>query len=109
MRLHKNAGDPGCDRGARQHRHELALAARGVALAAGKLNRVRGIEYHRTSRPAHDGKRAHVRHEIVVAEGEAALAYHDPGVAGGARLVDHVLHLPWREELALLDVDRLAL
>ena len=30
-------------------------------------------------------------------------------VAGGARLVDHVLHFPGRQELALLDVHGLAL
>ena len=70
---------------------------------------MRGVEHHRRAGVAHDGQRAHVGDEIVVAEGEAALAHHDLLVAGGTRLVDHVLHFPGREELALLDVDRLAL
>jgi hypothetical protein len=52
---------------------------------------------------------AHVGHQGVVAEGHAALAYHDVVVTGLARLIHHVLHVPGRKELALLDVDRPAL
>ena len=109
MRFHEYAGDARRDGGAGQHRNELALAAGGAALPAGQLHRMGGIEHHRTAGRAHDRQRAHVGDQIVVAEGKAALADHDGVIAGAARLVDHVAHLPGREELALLDIDRLAL
>jgi hypothetical protein len=38
MRLHEHARHAGGDRRAREHRHELALAARRVALLPGKLH-----------------------------------------------------------------------
>src|SRR3546814_5089423 len=53
-------------------------------------------------------QRAHVADQVVVAEAGAALADHDVGVAGCFRLFDDGLHFPRRQELALLDVDRLA-
>src|SRR3546814_3723660 len=53
-------------------------------------------------------QRAHVAYQIVVAEAGAALADHDVGVAGCFRLFDDGIHFPRRQELALLDVDRLA-
>src|SRR3546814_3070524 len=55
-----------------------------------------------------DLQRAHVADQVVVAEAGAALADHDVGVAGCFRLFDDGLHFPRRQELALLDVDRLA-
>ena len=58
---------------------------------------------------AQDRERAHVDDEIVVAERDAALADEQRLVARRARLVDDVRHFPGREELALLEVDRLAL
>src|SRR2546423_1282079 len=53
--------------------------------------------------------RAHGERQVVEAEAEATLADEDLLVAGASRLLDDVLHLPGREELALLDVERLAL
>ena len=47
MRLDEHAGDADRDRGTRQHRHELALAAGRGALPARLLHRMRGIEDHR--------------------------------------------------------------
>ena len=79
-----------------------------LPLPARQLHRMRRIEHHRAAGAAHHRQRAHVGDQVVVAEGEAALADHDVLVAGGARLVHHVLHFPGRQELALLDVDRLA-
>src|SRR5258708_1817214 len=58
---------------------------------------------------AHDREGAHVGDEVVVAERRPALAHHDVVLAAGlARLVDDVLHVGGREELALLDVHGLA-
>ncbi|AAW76219.1 hypothetical protein XOO2965 [Xanthomonas oryzae pv. oryzae KACC 10331] len=95
-------------RSARQHRHELALAARAAALPARQLHRMGRIKHHRTAGVAHHAQRAHVADQIVVAERGATLADHDLRVAGGLGLVHHRLHVPRRQELPLLDVDRLA-
>src|SRR5271157_5275770 len=54
---------------------------------------------------AHDGERAEVDDEVVVAEARAALGEEDALVAGGADLFDRVRHVPGRDELAFLDVD----
>src|SRR3954471_23723875 len=109
MGLHEHAGYTGRNRRAREHRDELALPAGGGALPAGKLHRMRGIEHHREAGVAHRSEAAHVDDQVVVAEAEAALADEKLLVAGARRLLHHVLHFPGREELALLDVERLAL
>ena len=49
MRFHEQPGDARGDRGARQHRHELALAAGRRALPAGQLHRMRGVEHDRAA------------------------------------------------------------
>ena len=52
--------------------------------------------------------RAHVGNQIIVTETRAAFAYQDILIADFLGLGDHVLHIPGREKLTLLDVDRLA-
>src|SRR4029077_2314613 len=54
---------------------------------------------------AHDGERTHVDNQVVVAEAGAALGDEDALVARGVALVDRMLHVPGRDELALFDVD----
>ena len=109
MRLDEHAGDADRDRGARQHRHEFALAARRGALPARLLHRMRGVEDHRRAGVAgQDRQRAHVGDQRVVAERGAALGHQHVAVAGAGDFRDHVLHVPGRQELALLDVDGLA-
>src|ERR1700730_18319597 len=55
---------------------------------------------------AHDGERAHVHDQIVVAETRSALGNKRLTIPGIAALVDRVLHVPGRNELSLLDVHR---
>src|SRR5437764_8772694 len=106
MRLHEDAGDPRGDRGARKHRHELALPTARCPLSARQLDRMRGVEYNWTSRSAQDRNRPHVGHQIVIAERSAALANQDTvATARFARFGYHLHHVVGREELALLDVD----
>ena len=57
---------------------------------------------------AHDGERAHVDDEVVVAEAGTALGEGDAGVAGVADLLDGVAHVEGSDELAFLDVDSAA-
>src|SRR5690349_4395474 len=109
MGLHEDARNARADRRPCQHRNELALPAGSGALAARQLYRVGRIEHHRAAGVAHRGKAAHVDDQVVVAEAEAALADEDLLVAGALRLLDHVLHFPGRQELALLDIEGLAL
>src|SRR5262249_25082673 len=103
------AGDAGGDGGTGEDGDELSLPTRRSALPAWQLHGGGGVEDNRTLRIPHDRERAHVGNEVVVAERKAALADHDAFVAGGARVADDGLHLPGRQELPLLDVDRLAL
>jgi hypothetical protein len=83
-------------------------------LAARQLHRMRRVEYDGRAGLAHDGQRTHVRHEVVVAERNAALAGEEailrkPRLACRVtRLVDDVFHVVRREKLAFFDIDRLA-
>ena len=56
----------------------------------------------------HDGKRPHIADEIVVAEGSAPVAEDNPSVAGGPRFFKNSLHVPRRQELPFLDMERFA-
>jgi hypothetical protein len=60
---------------AAMHRVHARLAAESgaVAEAAGLLHAVRHVEDDREAERAQDREAAHVDHEVVVAEGEAAL------------------------------------
>ncbi len=57
---------------------------------------------------SHDGERAHVDDEVVVAEAGAAFGEGDAGVAGVADFLDSVAHVEWGYELALFDIDGFA-
>ena len=114
MGFHEETRNAGRDRRARQHGHELALAAGAGPLPARKLHRVRRVKHDRAVGLPHDRQAAHVGHEIVVAERRAPLADHDrlfvdPRRLGRvAGLVDDVDHVVRRHELRFLDVHRLS-
>ena len=76
-----------------------------VPAAARKLHAVGGVEHHRPAGLAHNLQPAHVHHQVVVAEGGAALGEQHPGIAGGDHLFHGVPDIVRRHELALLDVD----
>ena len=103
----EEAVDAGRHRRPRQRADELALSGGGGAGAARQLHRVSGVEDHRAAGLAHDRQGAHVDHQVVVAEGGAALGEEDVAVAGRFQLADRVLHVPRGEELPFLDVDDL--
>ncbi len=70
---------------------------------------MRGVEDHRRAGVAgQDRQRAHVGDKRVVAERGAALGHQHVAVSGTGDFRHHVLHVPRRQELALLDVDGLA-
>ena len=73
VHLEKHAVHP-CAHARRRERLDVLAESRGHAVAAaGQLEAVRHVEDHRPPQLAHHRKRAHVDHEVVVAEREAAL------------------------------------
>ena len=96
--------DAGGDGGAGEQRDELGLAAADSVGGGRLLHGVRGVKDDGREL-AHDGERAEVDDEVVVAEGRAALGEEDTLVAGGADFFDAVSHVGRGNELALFDVD----
>ena len=104
MNLEKNSVNARRHAGRRQRLYELGLPGGDAVTAARKLQAVRHVVDHRISQRAHDGEGAHVDDEVVIAEREPALGDDDLLVASARHLVDGVLDVIGRQELALLDV-----
>ena len=100
----EDAVDAGGNGGAREYGDELRLAAGDAIGSRWCLHGVRAVEDD-GGECAHDGERAHVDDEIVIAEAGAALGEKDAGVAGGGDLLNGVLHVLGCDELSLLHVD----
>ena len=83
------------------------LSAARRALPARLLHRMGRIEHHGAAGLCQLRQAPHVRDQCIVAEACAPLAHQHPAVAGAGDLRHHVAHVPRREELALLHVDRL--
>jgi hypothetical protein len=79
-----------------------------VARPARELHAVGGVEDHRIPPLTHDGKTAEVGDQVVIAEARPSLRQQQAVVPGGHGLVHDVFHIPWSEELPLLDVHHLA-
>jgi hypothetical protein len=76
-----------------------------IGLRRRQLHRMRRIENHRR-KLAHDRQRTHIDDEIVVAETRSALREKNLRVARIAAFLDRVPHIPRRDKLAFLNVDR---
>ena len=100
----EEAVDAGGYGGTREQRNEFRLAAAGAVGCRGLLHGVGGIEDDGRE-VAHDGERAEIDYEVVVAEGGTALGKEYAFVAGGADFFDAVAHVPRGDKLAFLDVD----
>ncbi len=108
MRLDEDSRDADRDCRAREHRHEAPLTSARCPLPSGLLHGVGRIEDHGCAGLGEDRQRAHVGDKRVVAEGDAALGDEHVGIAGADEFGHDVLHVPRRQELTLLDIDRLA-
>ena len=75
--LEEHAVDARRHAGRRQRVDELRLAGRDAVAGARQLQAVRHVEDDRVAEAAHDRERAHVDHEVVVAERGAALGEDD--------------------------------
>ena len=100
----EDAVDSGGYGGAGEDGDELGLAAGDSVACRRGLDGVGAVEDDR-GEAAHDGERAHVDDEVVVAEAGAALSQRNPWVAALANLLDGVAHVEGGDKLAFLDVD----
>src|SRR6266481_2809606 len=105
--LKEDAVDACSHRGASEHRDELRLPPANAVACRGGLHRMGPIEDHWCEAPQ-DRQRAHIDDKIVVTEAGAALGQRDARIAALTNLLDSVAHVPRRDELALLHVDRAA-
>lgn len=87
-----------------EHGNELGLTPRDTVLGGRRLYRVSSVEDD-GGELAHDGKRAHVNDEVVVAKAGSSLGEGDAVAAAVANLFDGVAHVGGGNELTLLDVD----
>ena len=106
MGLDEHAGDADRDRRARQYGHEFALPARGAAEPAGLLHGMGGVKNHRRAGLRQNRQRAHVGHQRIVAERDAALGDEHVARARVGEFRHDILHVPRRKELPLLDIHR---
>ncbi len=97
--------DAGGDSRAGQRFDEFGLAAAGMAQAAGNLDGVSDVVDDGVAELLEDREGAHVDDEVVVAERGSALSEDNVGIAGGGDFFGNVAHIPWGEELGLLDID----
>ena len=106
MHFHEKAVRSRGSGGARERARELRRAAGLLPFAAGLLHRMRDVVDHRRAESADDREGAHVDDEVLIAERRAALRDEDALVPDFASLVQNVLRLLGRKELALLHADR---
>src|SRR3982751_432391 len=106
MNLHEDAVATCCHRSAGQNGREFTVTGCGLSRAAGSLHRMSGVKNDAVPFFAHPKKGAHIRHKIVVTKGGAAFGEAKPVVPKSNELLRNVLHVPWREELAFLYINR---
>ena len=100
----EDAVDAGGDGRAREDGDEFRLTAGDSVGGGGCLDGMSAVEDYGRER-AHDGQRAHIDDEIVIAETGTALGERDARVAGGGHLLDSVAHVFGGDELTLFHID----
>src|SRR4029078_9123861 len=83
----------------------LGLSARCMPQPARQLQRMRYIKNYGHAKFAHDRKRAHVDHQIVITKTRAAFRQHELFTNGLASLVEVFARVLRREKLSFLYVD----
>src|SRR6185503_12605615 len=83
------------------------LSTRCMTQPARQLQRMRHVKNYRHAKLAHDWKRAHVDHQIVITKTRAPFREQKLLTPNLARFIDDVARVLRREKLAFLDVDRL--
>ena len=104
MDFHEKTIESGGDCSAGEDRGEFAISAGGTAESAGALHGMGGVENHRDTFFAHDVKRAHIDHQIVVSKSRAALGDEEAITSERPHFIGDVHAIPRREELAFFHV-----
>src|SRR5712691_1756301 len=73
-----------------------------------QLQRMGHIKHYRDSKLAHDRKRSHIHHEVIVTKTYSALGEHQFLAADCARFLHDVASVMRRKKLPLLNVNRTA-
>src|SRR4051812_9801665 len=92
VRFNKHAIRSGRDRTTGENRGEFALSAGLIATTSWQLDGMRGVENDRDSESGHDRNRAHVRDQVIVAEGGAAFRDEQPFAACRFGFLQHLAH-----------------
>ena len=103
--LDKDAIAPGPYRGARQDRSQLTVAAGPVTRSAWTLHGVGGVKNYLKIQLLHPVNRAHIGHQVIVAEGGAAFGHKERTATSTLQFRSDVFHIPRREKLSFFNVD----
>src|SRR5215208_910322 len=108
MHFHENGIHSTRDSCTRKRFDVFRLSARCMSETAGQLQRMCHVKDYRHSKAAHDWKRAHVDHQVVITKTRAALGEQKPFTTNFACFIDDVARVLRCEKLAFLDVDCLS-
>src|SRR5215213_9183366 len=105
MHFHKDGINAASDSGTSERFDVLRLSARCMAEAPRQLQRVCDIEDDGRAEFAHDRKRAHINHQIIVAEACAPLRQQKLFTSRAPGLLHYIARVLRRKKLSLLNVD----
>src|SRR5947207_1472204 len=105
VHLHKDTVAPGGHGSPGQYGCKSAITRSRVPRPAGSLNRMRRVKDHAISGLANPIERAHVGHEVVIAERCAPFRETELLATGRCELFSNISDIPWREELAFFHID----
>src|SRR6185369_6190122 len=108
VHFHENRIDAARNSGTRKRFDVFGLSTSCITETTRKLQRMSYVKNYGHAKLAHDRKRTHVHHEIVVAKTRATFSQQQLLAANLARLVDDVARIMGRQELAFLNVDSFA-
>src|ERR1700719_262048 len=104
MHLKKNSVNANRHPRPRERLDKFRLPSAPLPFPARKLHRMRHVKHHWIAEFAHDRKRPHVHHKVLVSERIAAFRKNDFLVSSARPVLRRIPHFRRREELPLLDV-----
>lgn len=108
MRFHEDPVGAGGQCRSGEDGGELSLATGFVATRSRQLHRMRGIKDHGKPKGSQNGYGAHIRHQIVIAKGCAALRHQQLSTTRFCRLGHDLSHFRRGKELTLFEIYNLS-
>ena len=108
MDFHEEAVYAGSCRCPGQVGNEFPLSAGGASHATGELYAVGGIKNNGVAELTHNGERAHIHHQVMVAEGCPPFCHCQIRIMGFFHFFNHIFHVFRCHELALFHIHRFA-